>query len=56
MSGIGDAGNPAGGEVIEAAFWAPPEAPLDMPVQVLEARRARRSAGWFWPRLPGARA
>jgi len=46
----------AGIEPVEAPFWAPPEAPLDMPLQVLEVARARRGSGGLWRWLPRARA
>jgi len=44
------------GDVVEAPYWAPPEAPLDMPVQALEVERPRRAARQSWRWLPGARA
>ncbi|WP_157973574.1 hypothetical protein [Tropicimonas sp. IMCC34043] len=40
--------NPNDETKLEAQSWAPPECPLDMPMQVLERRKVRRS----WLRLP----
>ncbi|MBN8292923.1 hypothetical protein JI664_13200 [Rhodobacter sp. NTK016B] len=46
-------------DIVEAAHWMPPHAPMEMPEQQLERPRARaaarsraRARGWrFWPSL-----
>ncbi|GAB1378745.1 hypothetical protein [Pararhodobacter sp.] len=47
----------AGIDAVEAPFWAPPEAPLDMPHQVLERARPVPFLDRLWQALtPRARA
>lgn len=38
--------DPATASAIEAAHWAPPVAPMEMPLQVLEAPRREGIVAW----------
>ena len=42
---IRHAADSAASEIVESAHWAPPQAPLDMPAQVLERSHGSLRAG-----------